>query len=381
MPTVLHAGTGIISSAPTCNAIYPATGVAGNTVTVTGTNFTSGSVVTINGNAGTSVVVKSRNALTCVVPAGSSTGNVIVTTPSGSGTLTNGWTYTGGGVNARAWFADWSTRSVGSSATTDICDGSGGSAKFGNTLGGGSSLVTVQSATGLGFADAFPNVLQAEFDTTAGGLSRMVETTTGKYSSPSVGNSIWYRTYFNCQFPNGFDTGGNGNHPLESDPLGPPGAVVWEWKFTAVSGGFLTMRFTINGAQTYPTGRNFQNSGVIARNAGYRMEWAIGNLDGSHGIPGLAIYDSSNALVADSSTFIEVTSGNSLQTEQAGMIALTIPSIDLTAGDGADAQFQDWAIGNNGPGPVSRASSSYIQWGPCAVSLVGQVGAWNSTDH
>lgn len=84
--------------APTVTAISPTSGgiAGGTTVTITGTNFFSGSTVDIGGSACTSVTILSTTSLTCVtaaVPAGTVDVNVI--SPfSTTGTLSNGYTYT-----------------------------------------------------------------------------------------------------------------------------------------------------------------------------------------------------------------------------------------------------------------------------------------------
>lgn len=82
---------------PTITTITPATGVAagGATVTIVGTNFTTGTTVTFGGTAGTSVSVKSVNRLTVVTPAKAAAAyNVVATTAAGAATKTNGYVYT-----------------------------------------------------------------------------------------------------------------------------------------------------------------------------------------------------------------------------------------------------------------------------------------------
>ena len=81
---------------PTVTGISPNSGpVAGGTaVTITGTGFASGAAVTIGGNAASVVTVVSSTSITATTPAGTAgTQSVVVTTPGGPGTLTNGFTY------------------------------------------------------------------------------------------------------------------------------------------------------------------------------------------------------------------------------------------------------------------------------------------------
>jgi hypothetical protein len=87
-------GTG---SAPTVSTISPNSGSinGGTAVTITGTNFVSGATVTFGGTAATNVTVVSGTSITATTPAHAAGAvNVVVTDSSGSGTLTNGFTYT-----------------------------------------------------------------------------------------------------------------------------------------------------------------------------------------------------------------------------------------------------------------------------------------------
>lgn len=84
---------------PTVTGVSPSSGPTqgGQTVTITGTNFVSGSTtVSFGGVAGTNVTVSSPTSLTVDTPA-HATGavEVVVTTPGGSDADTNTYTYTG----------------------------------------------------------------------------------------------------------------------------------------------------------------------------------------------------------------------------------------------------------------------------------------------
>ncbi|WP_243257923.1 Ig-like domain repeat protein [Rhizobium skierniewicense] len=82
---------------PTVTNISPSTGkTAGETsVTITGTDFTGATSVTIGGELATNVDVESATEITATTPAnGVGAVDVVVTTPAGNGTLSNGFTYT-----------------------------------------------------------------------------------------------------------------------------------------------------------------------------------------------------------------------------------------------------------------------------------------------
>jgi hypothetical protein len=82
---------------PTITSVSPATGAAagGFTVTVLGSNFTTGATVSVEGAAGTSVSVKNGGKLTFVAPAKTAGAyDVTVTTAAGAATKTDALTYT-----------------------------------------------------------------------------------------------------------------------------------------------------------------------------------------------------------------------------------------------------------------------------------------------
>jgi hypothetical protein len=86
-----------IGSPPTITTISPNSGSTngGTGVTITGTNFLSGATVTFGGTGATGVTVVSSTSITATTPAHAAGAvNVVVTDSSGSGTLTNGFTYT-----------------------------------------------------------------------------------------------------------------------------------------------------------------------------------------------------------------------------------------------------------------------------------------------
>ena len=82
--------------APTIESISPTSGstLGGTAITITGTNLTDASSVTVGGVAATDVVVVSSTSVTAVTPAGSvGAKDVVVTTPGGSATLPSAFTF------------------------------------------------------------------------------------------------------------------------------------------------------------------------------------------------------------------------------------------------------------------------------------------------
>jgi hypothetical protein len=83
---------------PAVSSVAPNNGpVAGGTaVTITGTNFAAGATVTIGGPAATNVVVVNSTTITATTPAGNAGLVAVTVTVNGqSGSLANGFTYTG----------------------------------------------------------------------------------------------------------------------------------------------------------------------------------------------------------------------------------------------------------------------------------------------
>lgn len=87
---------------PTVTAVSPTSGptTGGTLITVTGTNFAGGAVVTVGGAAATDVRVSGTVSLTAVTPArAAGVADVTVTVGGGSATLAGGYTYVAPVVN------------------------------------------------------------------------------------------------------------------------------------------------------------------------------------------------------------------------------------------------------------------------------------------
>ncbi len=85
-----------LAPAPTISSISPASGsiAGGNGVTISGSNFASGSTVTIGGVAAIGVTVLSPTSISCIVPSGSAGAkSVAVTVSSQTASMANGYTY------------------------------------------------------------------------------------------------------------------------------------------------------------------------------------------------------------------------------------------------------------------------------------------------
>ena len=94
--TKLNAFNYEASSAPTIASVSPSSGPAagGTAITITGTNLTGATSVTVGGVAATSVNVASATSITALTPAGTAGAQaIVVTTVGGAATLSEGFTY------------------------------------------------------------------------------------------------------------------------------------------------------------------------------------------------------------------------------------------------------------------------------------------------
>ncbi|GAB3635226.1 hypothetical protein GCM10027422_08160 [Hymenobacter arcticus] len=83
-----------VAPAPAVASLAPASGPVGTTVTVTGSNLTGASAVTLNGVAVTGFTVVNATTLTFAVPTGATSGPVAVTTQGGTATSAGSFTVT-----------------------------------------------------------------------------------------------------------------------------------------------------------------------------------------------------------------------------------------------------------------------------------------------
>jgi endonuclease G len=86
------------SAPPVITGFSPTNGAVGNTVIVSGTNFSSVTEVTFDG-VSAAYNVNSATQITATVPADSTAGQISVTTPTGTVVSTNGFTVTGSTVD------------------------------------------------------------------------------------------------------------------------------------------------------------------------------------------------------------------------------------------------------------------------------------------
>lgn len=146
----LAGGFTYLGPAPTATVVGPNTGPSsgGTAVTITGTNFVTGALVSFGGTLATGVTVVGPTQITATTPA-HTTGavNVVVTNPdTQSGTLLNGFTYTAAAAPTVTAVSPSSGTTGGGTPVTIIGTGfvSGATVKFGGTA---ATSVSVTNAT------------------------------------------------------------------------------------------------------------------------------------------------------------------------------------------------------------------------------------------
>ena len=117
--TAALSGGGTLSAtavklSPSITTVSPSTGAYLTAVTITGTGFVGVSSVTIGGQAVENLSVVSSTSITCTPPPlNNGTYDVVVTSPSGSNTKTNGFTYSFAESTRTSGSGGWPTGSKG----------------------------------------------------------------------------------------------------------------------------------------------------------------------------------------------------------------------------------------------------------------------------
>jgi len=106
-----NSGTFTIASFPTIASFSPTAGSIGTPVVISGTNFTGATSVTFNGTAA-SYTVDSDSQITTSVPSGATTGQISITTPSGSGNSASNFTVNAPGLITSAASGNWNSPST-----------------------------------------------------------------------------------------------------------------------------------------------------------------------------------------------------------------------------------------------------------------------------
>ena len=180
---------GQVTAAPTVSSVSPTAGptTGGNTVTINGTNFTSGAGVKFGTTASATVTFVSATQLTAVAPAhAAGTIDVTVTTPGGTSAIVAGDHYT---YDAQPTLSAMSpTAGPTTGGNTVTINGtnftSGAGVKFGTTASATVTFVSAMQLTAVAPAHAAGTIDVTV--TTPGGTSALVAGDHYAYGSPTV---------------------------------------------------------------------------------------------------------------------------------------------------------------------------------------------------
>jgi hypothetical protein len=145
-----------VVSASTITSFTPSSGYVGSTITITGTNLTGATAVSIGGAAAASYVVDSDTQISAVVADGASTGNISVTTPGGTATSSSSFTFNGyitaqtGGWNTSATWLGGAVPPLSASTNVTIAHdvtSTSGTVSVGRLSVNSSVALTVSSST------------------------------------------------------------------------------------------------------------------------------------------------------------------------------------------------------------------------------------------
>lgn len=139
---------GLDEGVPTLSALSPGSGPIGQTITLTGTNLGTAFRVTCNGVPATRATLTSATSLSVVVPAGATTGAVVVTTPTGVATSPGSFTVLGGTAPTISSFTPVAGQVAGGTVTISGTGFSGTtSVRFNGTAASSYTIVTATTIT------------------------------------------------------------------------------------------------------------------------------------------------------------------------------------------------------------------------------------------
>lgn len=164
LPGVAHYTLDVTGGTPTLTGVSPNSGstAGGTSVTLSGTNLTGASAVSFGGAAGSGIIINSATSVTVTTPpSAAGTVNVAITTPGGTATLTNSYTFvapvppTANPVSATVAANSSSnpiTLNITGSAATSVAVASG--ASHGSAVASGTSITYTPTA-GYSGTDTF----------------------------------------------------------------------------------------------------------------------------------------------------------------------------------------------------------------------------------
>ena len=148
--TATHTIAASFTTIPVYSSLSPISGpVAGGTiVTILGSGFTGATSVTFGSTAATSFTINSDSQITATTPAhAAGVVSVVITTPGGTATGTNAFTYNTPVIKSFTSSTTWTVPSGVSTVQYLIVGGGGGGGRYGGGGGGGGVVTSTLSVT------------------------------------------------------------------------------------------------------------------------------------------------------------------------------------------------------------------------------------------
>jgi hypothetical protein len=252
--------------APTLTSFSPTSGKAGDTVTITGANFTGASAVTFNGVSAATYVVVSATQITAVVPATATTGAIAVTTSGGKATSSTSFSINAVQAPTLTSFSPTSGK-AGDTVTITGTNLTGASAvKFNGVAAASYTVVSATQITAVVPATATTGTLavitsggtatsSASFTVTPTGTAPVV---TAMTPNPATAYNSWiYITGSNLTGAavsfNGVRSTRVDSYPAYCYALLPNGATSGSVTVTTPNGSTTYPNFTISATPSAPT--------------------------------------------------------------------------------------------------------------------------------
>ena len=137
----------VVASQPTITSFTPTTGVAGTSITITGTNFNGTTRVTIGGSPVDSFTINSSTSITAVTAVGSAAGTIAVTNADGTGASSGSFTSYNAAPNITLSSSSVTADSV-TAVSISVTGNTGGPVASYNLLGTLPLGLTFNSSTG-----------------------------------------------------------------------------------------------------------------------------------------------------------------------------------------------------------------------------------------
>ena len=240
-----------------------------------------------------------------------------------------------------------------------------------------SGILSVASASGLGFPAGMANVLKVT--QTSGAYNYgWCQVNGSDWSAPAIGESLFYRAYLRVDIPDSesIPADYSGNHPLEAGDYYQRSQDTWSWKFGSTSTGKMPISFVSYGPNalqpSYTSTVLFPGSypgTPLDKFKVYRLEWMVHRYSNNEFRIYPRIYNDAGTLLYDENT-MKVDQGYSASMIDHGF---TFSGADALTG----LAWLD--IGSNGPNFNVATTNHIYYWGGVAVCKDNWCGPYNST--